>query len=369
MTQVLVVGTCDPQFGRNQQIVRLLRKSDCNVQMSVHSIWDGDKTDAVQVGKVKLAVRAMTQYGKVIGSVIRAGVRRRPDVVFVLHPAQIDAVVIGVLCKVFRLPMVIDFFISLHETVVEDRALVAQKSLLGRVLKRFDRRAARLATHIIADTPEDKEYFASVTGTPQDKWSVVWVGANPNVYVPQPDVRSDEKIVLFYGTYIPLQGIEHIVRASALLPSQATMMLIGTGQERERIEAIVAKERLPVKLVDSVPEEELPDYIAKASVCLGVFGDGAKTARVIPNKVFQCLAMGKAVITGDTPAVQILDDAVKVVPVADAPAIARAVGELVDNPEICTQLGRKARGLYEELFNEEVLAGDIREIVINAITR
>jgi glycosyltransferase involved in cell wall biosynthesis len=369
MTEVLVVGTCDPQFGRNQQIVRLLEKAGCNVRVQVHSMWNGDKTTAVLKGKRQLFVRACVQYLKVVGTVIRAGVRRRPDVVFVLHPSQFDAVVVGVLCKVLRLPMVIDFFVSLHETVVDDRGLANSHSLSSRILKRCDRWAARLATHVIADTPEDVAFFAQTTRTSPQKWSVMWVGANPAIYQPKSNVPVDSSTVLFYGTYIPLQGIEYIVRASAHLPSQCSLRLIGDGQERDRIEEIVSEENLPVTFIDAVSEEELTRHIASAAICLGVFGDGAKTARVIPNKVFQCVAMGKAVITGDTPAVAILGDSVVRVPVGDFVSIARAISDLMENGEKRDQLGQRARHVFEQLFNEEKLASDMRDVVISALAR
>ena len=369
MTRVLITGTGDPTFGRNQQIIRLLEHAGCRVTVRVHSMWKGDKTDAVSAGKVSLALRAFRQYVRVIGATVSAGVRRRPDVVMVLHPSQIDAVIVGPLCKVFRLPLVIDFFVSLRETVVEDRGLISGTSIGGRLLRRCDQLAAQLSTRVITDTPEDADFFSSTTKTPRHKWSVVWVSANPSIYVPSTDATVIPRSVLFYGTYIPLQGIEHIVRASALMPADVSVTLIGSGQERERIEAIIREERLPVTLIDSVSEEELEQHIARAAVCLGVFGDGPKTARVIPNKVFQCLAMGKAIITGDTPAIATLGDAVVTVPVADPKAIADAVSELLGNDERRHELEIRARQKFVDHFDERVVGGTMTDVIARVIGR
>lgn len=363
MTRVLITGTGDAKFGRNRQIIRLLEQTGHQIDLRTQSVWKRDKTRSVSSGKVSLAVRSLLLYVRIVGILISAGLRRRPDVVMVLHPSQIDAVVVGVVCKVMRLPLVIDFFVSLHETVVEDRKLFSSRSLVSRVLRLCDRLSARLATHVLTDTPEDADYFSSVTGTPRSKWSVVWVGANPAVYVPQSPSLVEPRSVLFYGTYIPLQGIQHIVRATAFLPSDIKVTLIGDGQERSRIEEIINSEQLPVDLIDSVTEEELAQYIARAAVCLGVFGEGPKTSRVIPNKVFQCLAMGKAVITGDTPAVAILDEAVRVVPVGNAQAIATAIIDIVDNAKTREQLERSARDVFETQFEERVLSQTMAEIM------
>jgi len=141
----------------------------------------------------------------------------------------------------------------------------------------------KLATLILADTPEDIEAFAKETSTTPNKWRTVWVGADSNIYAPVVAAPTPEKVVLFYGTYIPLQGIDFIVRASLLLPKEYHIRLIGDGQERPRIEKIIRELNAPIELLNSVSETDLPAKIAEASVCLGIFGTGAKSSRVIPN--------------------------------------------------------------------------------------
>jgi hypothetical protein len=42
-----------------------------------------------------------------------------------------------------------------------------------------------------------------------------------------------------------------------------------------------------------VPYAELGAELGAASIALGVFGSSAKAARVIPNKVFQAMAVGR----------------------------------------------------------------------------
>lgn len=354
---MLMVGTFDPVFGRNRQIVRLATMVGWKVSVRSASAWGNDKVAAASAGRVSTALRMAVAYVRIVATLCVAAVPgRRPDVVVVPHPSQIDAVVVGVLCRVLRLPLVIDFFVSLHETVVVDRGLVSARSPIAALLRRCDAWAARLADVVLADTPEDADEFAHVTGTPRTKWHVVWVGADPGIFVERPDVTVEPRSVLFYGTYIPLQGIEHIVRASLLMPRDWRVRLVGSGQLRPDIERLVAELGARVEIIDQVPEADLPALIASSMVCLGVFGEGAKTARVVPNKVFQCMAVGRPVVTGDTPAVAALGAAVERVPVGDPGAIAAAVARLMDDPVRREALARRARQTFVERFDDVAVA-------------
>jgi hypothetical protein len=46
-----------------------------------------------------------------------------------------------------------------------------------------------------------------------------------------------------------------------------------------------------------VPYENLKSAIVDADICLGIFGPSEKAASVVPNKVYQCLYVGRSVIT------------------------------------------------------------------------
>lgn len=112
--------------------------------------------------------------------------------------------------------------------------------------------------------------------------------------------------VLFYGQFIPLHGIDTILKAAQLLEHEYIQwMIIGKGQEESRVRELVDLHPLEhLNWIPWVPYRELVDWIDHADVCLGIFGDSNKASRVIPNKVFQIIAMGKPLITRDSPAIR-----------------------------------------------------------------
>jgi glycosyltransferase involved in cell wall biosynthesis len=137
--------------------------------------------------------------------------------------------------------------------------------------------------------------------------------------------------VLFYGQFIPLHGIPVIVEAARLLRDESIdWLLIGTGQEAARVRTMIDREPLPrLRWIEWAEYPELLRQIANADLCLGIFGTSDKAASVIPNKVFQTLAMLKPLITRDSAAIRELiatpSALVQLVPPGDACALAEAV--------------------------------------------
>ena len=236
--QALLLGTFDPNFGRNRQIIRLLKRADWEVCIKTVSLWSEERTVDATGRKWLLSIRG-------IFTSLRIGwlflLSPKPDVLVVLHPGQFDSLILGPLARLRRVPMVLDLFVSLSETFI-DRGLTTTESFKNRVLQWLDRRAMKWATVILVDTPEAVKTFSKVGSIPVSRFHVLWVGADPELYKPQPSTEIVSGRVLFYGTYIPLHGIETIVEAAALLSDEEiTIRLLGHGQERKKIEALAYK--------------------------------------------------------------------------------------------------------------------------------
>ncbi len=112
------------------------------------------------------------------------------------------------------------------------------------------------------------------------------------------------------------------------------MHVIGRGQELPTVTRLLDElQPTNVELREWIPFDELPREIARATLCLGIFGTSEKAQRVIPNKLFQCLAVGRPVITADTPAIRRAFEPgeVATVPAGDASALAREILRLLDD--------------------------------------
>jgi glycosyltransferase involved in cell wall biosynthesis len=365
--RILVAGTFDPDYARNRVILALLARGDFVVDVVNRPLWSGERHTLVDRRKTGLALRAVCVYAGLLRSLLRA---KKPDALLVLYPGHFDMPVVAAVARIRRIPVLFDPFISLHDTISGDRALRAPGSMIGRVTRRIDRSACRLATLVLADTPEHADYFCELTGVPRSRFRVLWVGAPEDVFRPLEAVDARPNSVLFYGTFIPLQGVDTIVRAAKLLEREHVhVRLVGDGQERPAAERLVEELAASnVEFADPVVFEQLPNEIAGASLCLGIFGTTAKAQRVIPNKLFQCIAVGRPVVTADTPAVRsAFSGEVAVVPPGDAQALAAIIRELLQDDVRRDTLAKAGHARFLSDYSEpalaQMLSGYIEELI------
>jgi glycosyltransferase involved in cell wall biosynthesis len=336
--RVVLWGTYDTGKPRMRILARGLAANGVAIVECHRDVWRGIE-DKSQVGewsrRLGLLVRWLAAYPWLIACYLRAP---KHDAVVVGYLGHLDVLVLWPFAKLRGVPVVWDAFLSLYNTVVEDRRLVSGRNPAAWVLYAFEWLACRAADRVVLDTRAHAAYFADVFRLPAGRCDAVWVGAEPEAFPPameQSAPRSGERIVLFYGQFIPLHGIDTIIHAARLTHDERVRwVLIGSGQEAGRVRSMLEASPAPnVQWLPWVEYRELADWILRANVCLGIFGDTDKAARVIPNKVFQILMSGKPLITRDSPAIrELLEErmqGVRLIPAADARALADAVRESV----------------------------------------
>jgi glycosyltransferase involved in cell wall biosynthesis len=224
--------------------------------------------------------------------------------------------------------------------------------------KRLDQILVDIAHMTLVDTNETKEFFVDEVGANPATIYPVHHGTDERIFYPREHPDNGQTTIWFHGTYIPLQGVEYIVEAAKLLEDRdIKFVLVGSGQERSRIDAIIDNHDIDnIVQKDWVPYEDLPNGIAQADICLGIFGTTGKTNRVVPNKVYEYMSMGKPVITGDTTAMRRLFEHRKNVLLCnrgDPASIADAITTLLADSQLRVKLGRAAHERYQERFSSE----------------
>ena len=270
------------------------------------------------------------------------------------------------------IPLVFDPLISAYDKQVNEREKFAEGSAAARKLLARERRQFAGADLVIADTVGHASYFHETLGVPRERLLVLPVGADESLFRPAPPraIGQDEPVrVLFYGSFIRLHGVPTIVAALrdyAGPPIQCRF--IGAGPMRAEAEAAlrdIDPARVGVAFEDWLAFETLPQRIAATDLVLGIFGTTPKALRVVPNKVYQALAMGRPVITAQSPAYDASfrsgePTALGFVPPGDAGALARLLETWVGARETLAARGQAASRLFGRAFAEAQLRERLR---------
>jgi len=268
-----------------------------------------------------------------------------------------------------------DAFISFYDTFVIDRKRFSKFSLIACFIYLLDLIVCWSSDILIFDTEEHKKYFKSKFFISKNKRKVILPVSIDLSYLDNicldndlPEIFSKDKFnVFFYGTYIPLQGIGCIVEAAFILKDEENIVftLLGSGQEKESILSLAKKYKLSnINFFDSVDYNKLIQYIEKADVCLGIFGDSNKSKRVIPNKVLECLAKRKIVITGRNLALErYFKDGEHLIytDLANSESLASKILFVTNNYGKLSNLGNEGRKQVEDFFSDKYLINLIKE--------
>lgn len=205
--------------------------------------------------------------------------------------------------------LTIDFFISVYDTLVNDRKRIKEGGAAARFVMRLDKKTIDIADRVIVDTRAHGKYFINEFGLSSEKEEVLYLEANKTIYYPHEVLRDEKyrgkKLVLYFASALPLQGVDIVLKAAELMKDVEDVCFIIIGPVSERVLNGMAK---PVQdnitYIDWLSQEELSDAIAGADICLaGHFNaDIDKASRTIPGKAYIYRAMKKPMILGDNPA-------------------------------------------------------------------
>ncbi|MDH3217815.1 MAG: glycosyltransferase [Candidatus Krumholzibacteria bacterium] len=288
--------------------------------------------------------------------------KRDFKVIFVPEFRHKDVPLAYLLGKLTGKHIVFDPLVSRFDTKIKDRQDASEGSLQAWHNRNLDRLSLTLSDLVLADTQAHADYYIKEYRVAADKLRVLPVGFDEEVFLlngrrTEEEHRRRPFRVLFFGNYLPLHGVDVIVMAAKLLRNIGDLefVLIGRGQTFELVERFVKKEGLEnVRLLDRVPMSSLTQYLREADVSLGVFGRTEKTQRVVANKIYQSMAVGKTVITSDSAAIREFftnDENISLVPQADAEALARKIRFFYERPQHLTTIGRQAACLVHENYS------------------
>lgn len=287
---------------------------------------------------------------------------RRCDALIVAENNQFLAPLAVGLGRLLRKPVVIDYTVGLYEQHVLDNNKAKPKGWRNRGYRALDAWNIATAAGVYTDTNRHKDSFRETIGTPARRMAVVPVGVDAEWFeTPPPPQKSPDEplLVQFYGSFNPFHGTEVILRALSWLNTDKRFRfeMIGRGMmydaARKRARLLGIKE---LAFIDPPSTADLIEMVNRADICLGVFARRDKTSYVVPHRIMECLAMGKPVVTAESPAIDEYftpgEDLITVPP-SNPGDLARTIRRLADQPDMRERVALTGAVTVRRLYTPE----------------
>lgn len=338
-----------PDYIRGRSICAALRTSE--------------RTELIEASN---SSRGLVRYWQAIRALLLARQRCNPDIYVLGFRGHEIAWLIRWLTR--GKPLVIDGLMSPYASLTQE----SKFGWIGRVLARAWRPCERAILHscdgVLTDTKEHANYYHSQFGLPATRVLAVPVGAEEEaiedaclIHQPTGPLR-----VLFYGSFLPLHGVDIILAAASQLTElPIAFRFIGGSRSQAAwlqrrcktlgITRYTHERWIPFK---QIVNKEIPD----ADLCLGgPFGGTPQARRVVTGKTSQCMALGRPTVVGRTPEDHGFVDRANclIVEQRDPDALASAIAWAHTNRGALKEIGEYGRLLYRERLSRAAIRANL----------
>lgn len=206
---------------------------------------------------------------------------------------------------------------------------------------------------------------------------VVPNGVDPAMFEPQNtgDMYRSEYglqgkfVVMYAGAHGMSNDLGILLEAARILQDrpEIAFVLVGDGKEKPALQKRACEAGLAnIYFLPPVPKTQMSEALAAADVCVAILKPVPLYATVYPNKVFDYMAAGRAVILAiDGVIRQVVERAgcgIFVEP-GNPQALADAVWQLAGSVQQTRQMGERGREYVEENYDREKMADLLAQVI------
>ncbi len=371
---VCFFGSYDRNFTSNKIIYTGLTENGAEVVI-VNSHTPVTRLDSEKDATFFHLIRRTLRKYRIVTEILKNldGIRRS-DVIYVGYPGHIDVIPAWFVAKIFRKKLVFNPLIIIYTGLTEEQKIVNKDTLFAKLIKFGETLIYRACDIVLADTPFQKEHLIHEFGLNEKKIRILPIGADDKIYPYAPKLGEEDIFnVVYYGLYSPIHGVEYLIKAAKLVEEDKNIkfIFVGNGNTYEKDYALAQNLKLRnVIFYKNMTEKDAFETLRESDVFTGFLIEHPVVKRVVPNKVYQGLSLGKTVLTAFSPAIEgVLKNKrdVYLVKPNNALSIARAIKDLKKNPKLHKSISENGHKLFIENLRKNYIGRDLlqylREIV------
>lgn len=281
------------------------------------------------------------------------------------------------LARGFGKKVIVDYYIGLYDTYVNDRKTVSSSSYSAKWYKFKDRFLLKLATKVIFLNKAEADFYQRIAEVtiPKERCCIIPLCID---YRKEMFVKANSKPettdfnVCWWGTYIPLHGLEKVIDAFKFIDDNNIKLHIFGNSDaaaspyQKRINDYGLQDRIFIKNDVTFSNGRLGEFLINScDIAIGNFGNSEKAKTVLVNKLVDAISLNIPCLTQPTLATNEFfkdGEALKYCE-ATPEAIAKQILELRDDPVQLNKIKNKAQTQYLELFSPDVFRSKLLEIL------
>ncbi len=296
----------------------------------------------------------------------------RPDVIVVESPPLFDAIGGRLLARMKRCPYVFIVADIWPESAIQLGVL--RNRLLIRLSEWLEWSTYRRARAVWAVTAGIRQTLVQ-RGLPEEKVFLLPNGVDTEKFQPASQAQARAElgwgpgfILLYAGTIGLAQGLTTMLDAAEQLRKYPDIRLVLVGEGASKAELVAEAQRREltnVTFLSSQPHDRMPLILAAADACLVSLRKLPLFKGALPSKLYEVMACARPMVLAvDGEARELIAQqagaAVYVEP-GDGKALAQAVLQLRDQPELARQLGQRGRAFVKAHFDRDQLVATLEE--------
>ena len=248
---------------------------------------------------------------------------------------------------------------TIHHPITVDRRLAIQstrsfikkiKALRWYSFITIQKYVAQKLSNIITVSQTSKKDIAKEFNIPESRFTTIPIGIDTNHFYPLETIRKQpNRIIVTNSADTPLKGLYHLLYAvkNVLKIRRVKLVVIGSPKKNGGIEKLIKKLDIGqyIKFTGRIDNEQFVKEYAKAGIAIvpSLYeGFGLPVGEAMACRIPVICTTGGALP-------EVAGDATKLVPPGNAKALAKAILELMDDPDQREKLAQKG---YERVFKE-----------------
>ncbi len=296
---VVMAGNIHYATGRQIGKKKLINKERLNPHLTLIRTWTYAGYNKNFLG------RLLGYLSYTISSFITGLFYKNVDLIIITSPPLFVGLSALLLSKIKRIPFIFEVRDLWPESAIATGVL--NNAVLIKIMYGIEKTLYKNARKIVALTPAFKKDIINRFPQYGHKLKIITNGADLDLMRPDKKFNwvrkkyhwGNKKIFAYFGAHGVANDLMQVIEIARLLKENNNILfvLIGDGMQKDYLkEKAKTFDLNNVQFIDSVPKNQVQDFINASDVCMAILKKTDTFKTVYPNKVFDYMACKKPII-------------------------------------------------------------------------